>query len=309
MAQKNSNKKQGSKKSKRKTRWILHGSLIVLVIILLAGVSLYSMVASDTTEAFLYVDEGEVMVDSGKGFIIGENEMKLSQGDIVKTGDGSHATIIFYESEVLNLGPNSEVVIETLNPNEVKSSLREGEAWNRIARITGTRTYSVQTPTSLATVRGTSFYVNVLKGTDTLFVGDGLVNTKSLDSGIEVDLTQLEKVEISNQGIDPRELSVKEREMLIRKFNSDIAVLDKLRWREINKHKFFYEKVKEQYHYTDADIIEFFEMAEDGKVNFDLIEDKVPLDALRKIKNVTLKIGEIKNMIKDIETNGEVVEE
>jgi hypothetical protein len=97
--------------------------------------------------------------------------------------------------------------------------------------------------------------------------------------------------------------------MLIRKFNSDIAVLDKLRWREINKHKFFYEKVKEQYHYTDADIIEFFEMAEDGKVNFDLIEDKVPLDALRKIKNVTLKIGEIKNMIKDIETNGEVVEE
>jgi hypothetical protein len=35
----------------------------------------------------------------------------------------------------------------------------------------------------------------------------------------------------------------------------------------------------------------------------------VPLDALRKIKNVTLKIGEIKNMIKDIETNGEVVEE
>jgi hypothetical protein len=296
-------------KAKKKTRWILHASLIVLVIILLAGASLYSMVASDTTAAFLYIDEGNVMVDKGNGFEFGENEMKLSAGDVVKTGENSGATIIFYESDVMNLGSNSEVVIDVLMPEEVKSTLNEGEAWNRIARITGTRTYSVQTPTSLATVRGTSFMVEVEDETDSLFVGDGLVNTKSLESGIEQDLTRLDKVEISNVGIDPKKLDASEREMLVAKFKGDIVMLDKLRWREIYKHEFFYEKVKEQYHYTDADIVEFFEMAEDGKVNFDLIEDKVPLDALRKIKNFTLKIGEIKGMIKEMEINSEVVEE
>lgn len=130
--------------------------IIGIVVAIVAGILYLLLVAPQpATAAVLYVESGSVSVNGGAG----SNEMELKIGDAVKTGDGE-ATIVFYDGEVMHLQPNSEVEIEKLSSNEVKVKQVAGETWNKITRISGIGAYVIETPNTVATVRGTEFFLS-----------------------------------------------------------------------------------------------------------------------------------------------------
>jgi len=66
-----------------------------------------------------------------------------------------------------------------------------GQTWTRLMAITGIETYKVQTPTSVATVRGTGFAVNVSGDGTEIIVDDGEVEVVSLDEQGKVQERQV----------------------------------------------------------------------------------------------------------------------
>ena len=151
---------------------------------------MYNSVASDKIEpAFLTVESGTVQLDSGAGYNTVTGEVILSLNDKVKTLDGT-ATITLYETIITELEPNTEVSISTLAENNVKINQNSGSTWSKFTTITGIDSYEVETPTTVATVRGTAFGVNVEE--DAVLVGEGNVNVEK--GGRVVSLNQFEKL-------------------------------------------------------------------------------------------------------------------
>jgi hypothetical protein len=98
--------------------------------------------------------------------------MELSLEDKVRTKDDGSAVIVMYESILVELDANTEVSIEQLSKDKVKLNQQSGSTWNKFAAISGIKSFEVETPTTVATVRGTEFWVDM----DSVGVDEGQVD-------------------------------------------------------------------------------------------------------------------------------------
>ena len=150
--------------------------LIILGVIIIGLVLAYFLVFSNKgTDAYLYIDSGVVQVNQGKGWVAATNEMGLKETDSVKTLEGT-ATIIFYESEILRLKQNTEVNIKDISKDSLTVKQNSGKTWSKVVKLTGVTSYNVETPDTVATVRGTGFGTLVSDGSSDILVGEGIVN-------------------------------------------------------------------------------------------------------------------------------------
>ena len=89
--------------------------------------------------------------------------MLLCQSDSIKTGENTSASIILFESSIIRLDNNTEITIKEILQQEGKTSVKikqdSGRTWNTVLRMSGIDDYEVHTPTTVASVRGTSFDV------------------------------------------------------------------------------------------------------------------------------------------------------
>jgi hypothetical protein len=99
-----------------------------------------------------------------------EKGMLLVEGDSIKTGPVAKATLVLDkagETGQVNMSPNSQMRIETLQKNPVtedKTTLLDlalGKVLVKAEKLKGNSSFQVKTPTSIAGVRGTTFEVSV----------------------------------------------------------------------------------------------------------------------------------------------------
>lgn len=278
-------------------KWLWFPIGILALIVILGFMFFASLASGKVIGAMLYVDEGAVEVDSGKGWIAAQDGMELSINDKVRTLEGK-ATIVIFEGEMTRLEPNTEVSIKELSLESTTISQNSGSTWNRITKLGGVAEYNVETPTTVATVRGTGFGLRSSdEGVDVL-VGQGKVEVGVYDGGRlleKFDVIENQKVRAAAKKLSKLSLSEKDRAMLKEHLGRDIETLKKIRRAEIKKHKFALEVLKRTNRLSDADIEKGLDDLDKGQLNEDELEQKAPIK-LKALKRIVAMTKEIKNL-------------
>ncbi|MDY6788662.1 MAG: FecR family protein [Candidatus Nanohaloarchaea archaeon] len=157
--------------------------IVVVVLLIAAPIFIYVHYFTGPNPAVLKDYSGDVEVNGEKP----KKGQSLSQGDQVSSEKGE-ATLVFFGNSILRLDKNTQISIKKLeaDTSTVGIKQKKGRTWSRAVRkikapytgvLGGVEEYSVDTPTAVATVRGTSFSavkdkVSVVKGTVTMVKGD-----------------------------------------------------------------------------------------------------------------------------------------
>jgi len=295
------------KKQNKRNSWINLKILIpiIAVIILLLIVSAVTVTSSKTRVAFLNIEEGQVEVDTGNGWQAAEDSMALGLDDKVRTIEGK-AVIILYETILVQLEENTEITIEELSKENVKVYQSSGSTWNKFAAISGIQSYQVETPTTVATVRGTSFWVDV----ESVGVSDGKVNVqiKETERPKEeteeklLELTAGKKVMLDNEIPIIEDFSDEDNRHVVEKKIITVKHLKKLRDEEINKHKTTYALIKKMKGWSDKDVADYLDELDQGKHDMEEVKrnSPVPLKSLDKLTKITEEIMSQNRFIKDM---------
>ena len=130
---------------------------------------------------------GDVKIESAAGSPrIAELGERLSAGDVIATGDKSHATIQIGDRGVTRVERNSRVEITKLfSVGDGEMFLHKGEVAAKIARLQRSESFKVKSPTAIAAVRGTEFIASYKNGSGRVAVREGKVVVTPMEGGKE----------------------------------------------------------------------------------------------------------------------------
>jgi len=259
--------------------------IVILIIIVLVAIFL-SITGSSTVKAQLNVEQGSVSVN---GNIVSGNVI-LKEGDVIETSENGLGTVILYESIVINLEPSTKIRLDDLTKEHPKISQESGETWNKFTKIAGVAAYTVNAGNSVASVRGTSFYMSL----DKIIVGEGEVDYQI--DGQKFTLTRDRVVERIDGRINERDATTTEKDMIRDGAQRVVNQLKNLREMELEKHPTVVGIIKNTYDLTDEDIRRAFEDADEGRLDIDELKRKSPIDiaSVEKIADITREIRKIK---------------
>lgn len=270
--------------------------ILVILIAIIAGFAYMKLATSPTRVAVLNIEEGNVQVDTGKGWAAAADEMDLSVDDKVKTDQNSQASIVLYESIIISLEPSTEIGILDLAKQNIKLKQDSGETWNKFTALAGVGGLSIQTPTTVATVRGTAFGL----GMKALLVGEGKVDYAF--EGETMTVEQDEKAELETVNTDgaakkkmvKKALTQTDRDKIANKMQRTVKILKKLREMEVKKNSFLANQLQKRYNIDETKIKEYLDRADTGEFDLNELEKKslVKLEAVKKIKGITQEIIE-----------------
>jgi hypothetical protein len=109
--------------------------------------------------------DGQVRINGQEAFF----GQAVSLGDWVETGPDSAVDIVFDGANVFRLGENTVAVLN-LGESRQQVDLRFGTfsaVFDRVRTLSGRGTFDVQGPTTVAGVRGTSFFIRVVDSATT----------------------------------------------------------------------------------------------------------------------------------------------
>ena len=140
------------------------GSLVAAASLLASTHSLAAGV--DMGAAVIVV--GEASVTSGEQRTPLAIGMRVSSGDIVRTGPTGRVQLLLADSSLVNVGPASDLRLATLRAGGggaggVSLKLVVGKIWARVSHLLGSNPdFSVDSGNAVAGVRGTSFFTGVI---------------------------------------------------------------------------------------------------------------------------------------------------
>ncbi len=125
--------------------------------------------APTTAVAFISTVSGEVFLVSSQSTLQAAPNMKIFQGDTIKTGTAGGVGLIFDDDTVASLGPDSEIVVESFlfNPVDNELSFVTKLIKGTFCFITGQiaklapKAVMFETPEATLGVRGTKFLVKI----------------------------------------------------------------------------------------------------------------------------------------------------
>jgi hypothetical protein len=237
---------------------------IVIVVFCIVGF-FWLMQESGGLDAQLVINSGTVLVKhGGDSWDVATSGMLLYSSDSVRTGDNSSASIVFFKSSIVRLDSNTEVMIkELMRAAEITNVTLDqsvGRTWNTIRNISGIDNYEVQTPTTVASVRATTFVITVgIDGETFGGVGQGIVNVSKVIEGEvidKIDVKRDEAVTVSPLIIDkPLRVVVFEKDEWVveneRKDNESIWDIKVELYRRIEP---YIPELKERYGVTDDEL-------------------------------------------------------
>lgn len=237
----------------------------VIAIFCIIGFIWFTLNVGAEAKAQLVIESGSVQVKhAGGSWNPAQNGMLLYQSDSVRTGGNTSASIILFESSIIRLDSNTEVTLQEIlqQKGETSVTMKQGvgRTWNTITKISGIDNYEVQTPTTVVSVRGTSFEVNVSgDGKTDVGVGSGVVNVSSIENGSVVDTIEVDENE--SVTVDPGTIH---QPLSTKPFEKDEWVLENEQkdeeFRENVKEKLYRRiepyipELKERYGVTDEEL-------------------------------------------------------
>lgn len=258
-----------------------------------------SLTKSSTTPAFLYIEQGIVEVDKGNGYEKAVDEMELKLDYKVRTLNGK-ASVVFYESEVLQLEENTEIKIDELKNEKVNIKQELGQTWNGVSKLTGKRDYELKTPKSVATIRDTQYGIKI-NNEDVLLIGEGVVKICNINKNCN-EFKFLEKGIVKDNVIEKAQLTKEDISYIKSKILKNIEILKKVRLREINKNKIALSIIKKSYEFTDEEFVNYLNEIDQGLHNLDELVEKSPvksesLDKTRKLSEEIIRLNNHLNKI------------
>lgn len=140
----------------------------------------------------------------------------LDDGDVIRTGKEGFVTVMFTDDKsMIKLTEYTEVTIEGKRGAEgaiaKRVSMEIGELFAKVEKQRGTM--EVATPTSVASVKGTEFWVIVDENGNTFIVTlEGLIDLINRLTGQGIQVAAAQRGEVDNQGnmnlqdVDPEDL-------------------------------------------------------------------------------------------------------
>ncbi len=179
---------------------------IILITLLLVASSI-ALWAEDPVALTIKV-KGEVGLNRGEeNSILGKGDM-LMNNDELNSGDDSYAAAKFVDgSSLIKLFPNSTLRIraEVNGDNQLdkKSYIERGNIYSKIMKKAGV--YEIETPTTVASVKGTEFLLSVSDtGITEVITFTGTVRLENKMDGESVDVGPGMKA--SSSGVGPIEV-------------------------------------------------------------------------------------------------------
>lgn len=159
---------------------------------------------------------GDVQVKKGDIWAKAVPEDEIAQSDVIKTSFDSQATLLFGSGSIIRVDQNSQITLSEYSREDDSWIIRInqifGRTWNRVQKLIGTSVYEVNTPTAVATVRGTSFGVDANASGSAITVDEGEVIAKIIDEKTpdrkvirEVRIQKQEVVEVLRKRVEARE--------------------------------------------------------------------------------------------------------
>lgn len=178
--------------------WIIL-SIIVAIAIMIAFIAFFASRAEAIGVAYLHIESGTVEVNQGNNWEKAIDGMSLSLNDRIKTLDDSEASIIIYDSIITSLESNTEISIQVLKDDFVKLEQSKGSTWNKFIGLAGLKGMEVETPTTVATVRGTEFGIDITDAEESLMVAEGKVLFGEKATKTRMTAVQGEKLMLARQ--------------------------------------------------------------------------------------------------------------
>ncbi|VVB81646.1 FecR protein [uncultured archaeon] len=262
---------------------------IIVILLSIGGFAYVTATGSPTTKAFLNIFKGQAQVDQGNGYAPATNGQNLALNDHVKTLPESEAAVVLQESVIINLEPETEVYIKDLSEKHIKVSQNTGTTWNKFTGLTGVEELSIETPTTVATVRGTFFGVKM----NEILAGES--NVEVAYQGEKYNLKEGQKAVIKDGKLTTEDLTAEDWAEVKAQMQKTIESLKILRMKEVEKHPILAQQMKSRYQITDEMIKEQLDKADKGEYDLNEIIQKSPvkIKSVYKIKEFTEKIIEI----------------
>ncbi len=176
--------------------------IAIVVIVIILGFLFWAFVLPLITEsppAVLLVESGSVQVAQSP-LRPASSGVQLKSGDEVVTGQG-RASVVFFGSSVVRLEENTSVKLSELNTEKgsrgVKIKQDSGRMWSKVIKLSGFSNYQVETPSSVATLRGTAFDSLVAGNATSISVVEGIVNIESKLTGQSIDIKENQSTDVS----------------------------------------------------------------------------------------------------------------
>jgi hypothetical protein len=263
----------------------------IVVVILLAAVFLFKSVTGEkTTPAYLVVDSGTVFVNG----VLTQNEQDLKKGDIIRTESGE-ATVILYDSIIISLESNSEISLEALTKDHPQVKQVSGSIWTKFADVVGIQQFDVQTPNTVATVRGTEFGVDVDGNNTVVPVGEGTVDVDGRPVNAFQQARKQGFTEVALEQLSPEQ----KRKMLFR-MERTLQKMMRHREREIFvKEQRLLSLARKKATFSDDEIRQYLRDIDAGTIDDAAMLKKSPIrvQALYKIKRMNDRIKEQQRVI------------
>jgi len=162
-------------------------------------------------------DEAKIMAVSGEAFIAGTDGimrakpgMTCATGDMVMTRPGAVVDLVLNGQAGCRLLPDTTAAVAGMKDGSMRILVAEGNIVLNIKKLPEGTRFLVDTPTSVAAVRGTQFWGRVAGGegaaATTFAVKEGGIRVKSKETGAEVDLNAGQAVDLNpgQTGLSPR---------------------------------------------------------------------------------------------------------
>lgn len=179
-------------------------------------------------QATVYKEYGEVSLKLPNGNYVamsGEEQM-IPPGTSVKTSAGL-AHVVLPDSSMMSVAENTEVLVE-FGESSAHITQFIGRTFHRVVKIITGHSYEVETPTTLATVRGTQFGVDVDDSQESaVYVTESTVEVGQYDdsSGSKVIKEKLPVVAGSEMVVPPKKLGKPVHKTMPAKMNQDPWVM------------------------------------------------------------------------------------
>ncbi len=125
-----------------------------------------------------------------KNDMLYKKEGLLLSRDLIETGSDSYVDLVFEDRATIRIGENTKIVLEKASissasgeTSEIEWGLEKGSIISSVTRASEKEKYTITTPTSVASVRGTDFAVDSDPEQNSVAVADGAVEMESKESG------------------------------------------------------------------------------------------------------------------------------